>query len=136
MQTPAVEAVKDEPLQDSPASSESPPEVGGPYAYYVLGVLFVVYIFNFIDRQILAILLEPIKQDLQISDTALGFLTGFAFAIFYTVAGIPLARLADRWVRREPDCYQRGGLESDDCRLRFGPRFYWSRFRPDWRRHR
>ena len=100
MQTPAVEAVKDEPLQDSPASSESPPEVGGPYAYYVLGVLFVVYIFNFIDRQILAILLEPIKQDLQISDTALGFLTGFAFAIFYTVAGIPLARLADRWVRR------------------------------------
>jgi MFS family permease len=65
-----------------------------------LGVLFVVYIFNFIDRQILAILLEPIKQDLQVSDTALGFLTGFAFAIFYTFAGLPLAQLADRWVRR------------------------------------
>jgi MFS family permease len=63
-------------------------------------VLFVVYIFNFIDRQILAILLEPIKQDLQVSDTALGFLTGFAFAVFYTFAGLPLARLADRWVRR------------------------------------
>lgn len=79
---------------------ESPPAVGGPYAYYVLGVLFVVYIFNFIDRQILAILLQPIKEDLKISDTALGFLTGFAFAVFYTFAGLPLARLADRWVRR------------------------------------
>ena len=88
-----------EPRQSAAGQSGSP-EVGGPYAYYVLGVLFVVYIFNFIDRQILAILLEPIKHDLQVSDTALGFLTGFAFAIFYTVAGIPLARLADRWVRR------------------------------------
>ena len=82
------------------AASEPAPAVGGPYAYYVLGVLFVVYIFNFIDRQILAILLQPIKEDLQISDTALGFLTGFAFAVFYTFAGLPLARLADRWVRR------------------------------------
>jgi len=63
-------------------------------------VLFLVYIFNFIDRQILAILLQPIKEDLKISDTALGFLTGFAFAVFYTFAGLPLARLADRWVRR------------------------------------
>jgi MFS family permease len=63
-------------------------------------VLFVVLVFNFIDRQILAILLQPIKEDLKISDTALGFLTGFAFAVFYTFAGIPLARVADRWVRR------------------------------------
>src|SRR5215510_7543978 len=77
-----------------------PSQVGGPYAYYVLGVMFVVTIFNFIDRQILSILLQPIKDDLKISDTALGFLTGFAFAIFYTVAGIPLARIADRWSRR------------------------------------
>lgn len=74
--------------------------VGGLYANYVLGVLFFVYIFNFIDRQILAILLQPIKDDLQISDTKMGFLTGFAFAAFYTVAGLPLARIADRWVRR------------------------------------
>jgi MFS family permease len=82
------------------ALSKPAPAVGGLYAYYVLGVLFVVYIFNFIDRQILAILLQPIKEDLKISDTALGFLTGFAFAVFYTFAGLPLARLADRWVRR------------------------------------
>lgn len=84
----------------TPSAQPASLTVGGPYAYYVLSVLFVVYIFNFIDRQILAILLEPIKKDLQISDTALGFLTGFAFAVFYTVAGLPLARLADRWVRR------------------------------------
>ncbi len=82
------------------AQSHPSPMVGGPYAYYVLTVLFIVYIFNFIDRQILAILLEPIKEDLQVSDTAMGFLTGFAFAVFYTVAGLPLARIADRWVRR------------------------------------
>src|SRR5688500_11431198 len=94
------------PAADRSQSPSSPPQnsqehtVGGPYAYYVLGVLFVVYIFNFIARQILAILLQPIKDDLKISDTALGFLTGFAFAAFYTVAGLPLARIADRWVRR------------------------------------
>jgi MFS family permease len=70
------------------------------YARYVLGLLFVVYVFNFIDRQILAILLEPIKADLGVSDTAMGFLTGIAFALFYTVAGIPIARLADRSSRR------------------------------------
>jgi MFS family permease len=83
-----------------PVVPEPAPEVGGPYAHYVLSVLFVVYIFNFLDRQLLAILLQPIKEDLKISDTALGFLTGFAFAVFYTFAGLPLARIADRWVRR------------------------------------
>jgi MFS family permease len=84
------------------ASSEGAPspDVSQAYAYYVLAVLFVVTIFNYIDRQILSILLQPIKEDLKISDTALGFLTGFAFAIFYTFAGIPLARIADRWSRR------------------------------------
>jgi MFS family permease len=76
------------------------PPVSPGYARYALGLLFVVYVFNFIDRQILSILLEPIKQDLGVSDTAMGFLTGIAFALFYTVAGIPIARLADRRSRR------------------------------------
>lgn len=67
---------------------------------YALGVLVVVYTFNFIDRQILSILLEPIKHDLGLSDTALGMLTGFAFALFYATLGIPIARLADRGNRR------------------------------------
>jgi MFS family permease len=75
-----------------------PPSPG--YARYVLGVLFVVFVFNFVDRQILSILLVPIKEELQVSDTAMGFLTGIAFALFYTVAGIPIARFADTGNRR------------------------------------
>lgn len=66
------------------------------YRRYVLGVLVVVYIFNFLDRQIVTILAEPIKNDLGLSDTQIGLMTGLAFAIFYTVLGIPIARLADR----------------------------------------
>jgi predicted MFS family arabinose efflux permease len=78
----------------------SDPAPSPAYARYVLGLLFVVFVFNFIDRQILSILLEPIKRDLGASDTQMGFLTGIAFALFYTVAGIPIARLADRGSRR------------------------------------
>lgn len=70
------------------------------YARYVLGVLFLVSVVNFIDRQILSILLDPIKAELGASDTQMGFLTGFAFAIFYTGFGIPIARWADRGTRR------------------------------------
>jgi MFS family permease len=78
-----------------------PPRAPTPaYARWVLGLLFVVYVFNFIDRQILAILLQPIKEELGASDTAMGFLTGIAFALFYTFAGIPIARAADRRARR------------------------------------
>ena len=69
-------------------------------ANYVLAILVIVYVFNFVDRQILSILLQPIKDELQVSDTAMGFLTGFAFALFYTFAGIPIARWSDRGTRR------------------------------------
>ena len=68
--------------------------------HYALGILVVVYTFNFIDRQILSILLEPVKNDLGLSDTAMGMLTGFAFAMFYATLGIPIARFADRTNRR------------------------------------
>lgn len=61
-----------------------------------LGVLLVVYIFNFLDRQIVAILAEPIARDLGLSDTDIGLLTGLSFALFYSALGIPIARLADR----------------------------------------
>ena len=67
---------------------------------YTLAVLVVVYTVNFIDRQILSILLESIKLDLGLSDQALGFLAGFAFAAFYAVMGIPIAMWADRGNRR------------------------------------
>ena len=70
------------------------------YRRYALGLLLVVYILNFVDRSILSILLQPIKEEFDVSDTALGFLSGIAFAAFYTVIGIPIARWADRGVRR------------------------------------
>ena len=70
------------------------------YRSYALGLLVVVYIFNFIDRSILGILVEPIKRDLGVNDTMMGFLGGIAFATFYTFLGIPIARLSDKGSRR------------------------------------
>ncbi len=70
--------------------------VSAPYRRYALGVLFLVYVFNFLDRQIVTILAEPIKQDLGIADWQLGLMTGTAFAVFYCTLGIPIARLAER----------------------------------------
>jgi MFS family permease len=69
------------------------------YTHYVLGVLVTVYVFNFIDRQILAILAPSIKAELLLSDTQIGALSGVAFGIFYATLGIPIARLADRYSR-------------------------------------
>ena len=70
------------------------------YRYYALGLLTTVYVLNFVDRQILTILQEPIKEELNLSDSQLGLLTGFSFALFYVVMGFPIARWADRGVRR------------------------------------
>jgi len=69
------------------------------YARYALGLMVVVYVLNFLDRQILSILAERIKADLQLNDAQIGFLYGTAFAVFYALFGIPLGRLADVWVR-------------------------------------
>ena len=71
------------------------PYASKPYRSYALVVLTIVYTFNFVDRQLLAILQESIKADLVLSDGQLGLLTGFAFALFYVTAGIPIARWAD-----------------------------------------
>ena len=71
----------------------------GAYAWYALFVLVLVYIVNFIDRQILSILAEDIKRDLGLEDAQIGFLYGTAFAVFYALFGIPLGRLADSWYR-------------------------------------
>lgn len=65
------------------------------YCWYVVAVLMFAYTVAFIDRQILSLLVQPIKRDLKISDTQVSLLAGFAFAVFYTVLGVPLARLAD-----------------------------------------
>jgi len=84
------------------AASSAPAATGAfspAYRWYALSVLVVVYVFNFIDRSILGILVQPIKEELGVSDTAMGFLGGIAFAIFYTCLGIPIARLADKGSR-------------------------------------
>jgi MFS family permease len=73
---------------------------GGAYANYLLAVLVLVYVLNFLDRQIITILAEDIKADLGVSDAEIGFLYGTAFAVFYAIFGIPLGRLADVWNRR------------------------------------
>lgn len=69
------------------------------YKRYVLGALLVAYTLNFVDRQILGVLAVPIKLELGLTDSQLGLLGGVAFALFYTLLGIPVARLADRYNR-------------------------------------
>ena len=91
-------------MQDDTNGSEEPiavPEdqnVPG-YSWYALSVLVLIYVLNFVDRQILSILANDIKADLGVDDAYLGFLYGTAFAIFYALFGIPLGRLADSWKR-------------------------------------
>jgi MFS family permease len=80
-------------------SEEAPyPRLG--YAWYVVGVLTLVYIFSFIDRQILTLLVAPLRRDFQINDTQVSLLMGPSFAAFYTLCGIPFGRLADSKSRR------------------------------------
>jgi len=91
---------KDTPPLTQDENTEANPYENTKYRNYVLFVLTITYAFNFIDRQILVILQESIKQELLLSDSQLGLLTGIAFALFYVVMGIPVARLADKSVRR------------------------------------
>jgi len=70
------------------------------YTRYALGLLSVVYVVNFVDRQVLSILLESIKLDLGLRDVELGLLSGTAFGLFYATLGIPIARLADTFSRK------------------------------------
>ena len=69
-------------------------------AWSMVSLLTILYIFSFLDRTIIVLLIEPIKADLGLSDTQISLLYGFAFALFYTFLGIPIARLADRRSRR------------------------------------
>lgn len=88
---------KDVPSGDRITQDDSWP--GTRYAWFVVVVLMVLYIFSFVDRMIIALLVAPIKADLNLSDTAIGVLHGLAFAFFYTFVGVFLARLADSWNR-------------------------------------
>jgi len=75
-------------------------EISTAYKNYALVLLLIIYTSNYVDRQILNILLEPIKADLGASDTQMGFLAGTVFAIFYATLGMPIAMAADRFNRR------------------------------------
>jgi len=86
-QTPAVHA--------GDGGADEPPYPNRAYAWYVVAVLVVAYTFSFIDRQILSLLVVPIRRDLGISDTQMSLLIGFAFALFYTICGLPIGRLVD-----------------------------------------
>ncbi len=84
----------------NPQSKIEQPYPAARYAWYVVGVLTLVYVFSFIDRQILNLLVAPIRRDLGISDTQMSLLMGFSFAVFYTFFGVIVGRLADAGSRR------------------------------------
>ena len=81
-------------------AAASAPEGESRYAWYVVWVLMLAYVLSFIDRQILSLLVGPIRAEFQISDTQVGLLQGFSFALFYTVLGLPMGRIVDRYNRR------------------------------------
>jgi MFS family permease len=91
-----MDKIEDLPLTKKDAAR---PEINSRYAWYVLGVLCLVSMLSQMDRFILSILAEDVKRTFSMTDSQLGFLTGTAFALFYSLSGYPLARLADRWSR-------------------------------------
>jgi MFS family permease len=82
------------------STQENKIEVRLHYSWYVVAVLTVCYTLSFIDRQILSLLVGPIKAELHIRDTQVGLLGGLAFSLFYTLMGLPLGRIVDRYNRR------------------------------------
>lgn len=92
-QTPSDPLIPDQKKNATPFTTR--------YSNFILFMLTGVYVFNFIDRQILVILQESIKKDLHLSDTQLGLMSGFTFALFYVSFGISIARLADKSNRKK-----------------------------------
>ena len=92
-----VNEMQAEQRRDAGNASAYPPAARG---WYVVAILTLAYMVSFLDRQIMALLVQPIRADLALSDTEISLLLGLAFAIFYTLLGIPIGRLADRSSRR------------------------------------
>jgi MFS family permease len=82
------------------AATSAPAHEWGAYTVYALGFLTLISAFNYLDRAVLGLALPLIKREMQVSDTALGLASGLAFALFYSLLGLPIAWLADRWSRR------------------------------------
>jgi MFS family permease len=87
-------------IQPQNAATSTVPYPSPREAWYVVGVLLICYVFSFIDRQIISLLVEPIKRDLGLNDIEIGALQGVAFALLYTTLGVPIGMLADRFSRR------------------------------------
>ena len=83
----------------APAAVSPVKVMSGGYRAYALGLLLVIYILNFVDRSVINILAEPIKNDLGLADWHIGLMAGVAFAVFYTVLGLPIAQLAEKYNR-------------------------------------
>ena len=83
-----------------PSAASTQPWPSSAQAWYLIAVLMVAYVLSFIDRVVLALLVGPIRAEFGVNDTAMSILYGFGFAIFYTTLGVPIARLADRFNRR------------------------------------
>jgi MFS family permease len=92
-------ATKSQSTEVSPSNAASA-YPSSAAAWYSVAVLMLMYIFSFIDRTTISLIVEPMKRDLQISDTQIGMLQGLAFALLYTFLGLPIARLSDRHSRR------------------------------------
>lgn len=89
------------PMSTEPTEAEgAPARARSAYPYYVLFVLGLVNLFNYVDRHILSVLIRPVQEEFGVSDEWMGVLTGLAFVIIHSIVGIPLARLADRTTRR------------------------------------
>lgn len=87
-------------MSDSLSAPSAKPSVTPSQANFALGVFLLAYILSFVDRQILSLLVDPIKRDLGVSDLQMGLLQGFAFALLYAFLGVPVGMLADRAVRK------------------------------------
>ncbi len=113
-------------MATQPTRTVAPPKTEGPqssmgYAWYVVGVLTLMYVFSFIDRQIFSLIVAPLRRDLGISDTQVSLLQGFVFALFYTVCGIPLGRLADKQQPARHHCRRLGRVELFHHHVRLCP---------------
>jgi len=87
-------------MEGSRSTGAEPPYPSAPRAWWAVSLLLVLYVLSFVDRQVISLMVDPIRKDLGIGDVGASLLTGFAFAAFYTLFGIPIARLADSKSRR------------------------------------
>lgn len=88
-------------MKQAPHQGGTPsrPRISPAYAWFLVAMLFVAYILSFVDRMILSLLVEPIKADMNLTDTQVSLLQGIAFALFYTLMGLPIGRLVDEGSR-------------------------------------